>query len=145
MSTRELQQQLVENLRQWQKIENATITLTGSVIESTNHPLLCILMEIIQRDSQMHHRVEQMLIDSLQSRVLNLDAADLGEVWAKLQSHAAMEKETVRLARTSLVALEGHGLEIQELLLTYLRLEEEKHEFLLNKMVELAGNQDATA
>jgi len=143
MSTRELQQQLLENLRQWQKIENATITLTGGVLEQTRHPLLSILMEIIQRDSQMHHRVQQMIIDSLESTVLELSPADVGEIWRKLESHAAMELETVRLAHESLEALAGQGLTVQELLFNYLRLEEEKHTFMLEQIAALTQEDSA--
>ena len=40
MSTRELQRQLIENLREWQKLENAQITLTGSVMEKTSSPVV---------------------------------------------------------------------------------------------------------
>ena len=134
MSTRELQQQLIENLREWQKLENAQITLTGSVMEKTSSPVVALIMEIIQRDSQMHHRVQQVLIDSLESEVVDLSAADVVAVREQLASHMAMELETIRLAGESMDALAGHNLVVQECLMDFLQRDEEKHRDLLKTL-----------
>ncbi|HOX24728.1 MAG TPA: hypothetical protein PLL30_03065 [Candidatus Krumholzibacteria bacterium] len=131
MSTRALQRQLIENLREWQKLEHAQITLTGSVMELTSNPIVTLIMQIVQRDSEMHHRVQQLIIDSLESTVVGLTQADVDLVRDKLAAHLAMEKETVRLAEASLAALAGHELMIQEILMTFLRRDEEKHQELL--------------
>jgi hypothetical protein len=131
MSTRELQQQLLANLREWQKLENAQITLVGKVLEETSSPVVSLVMEIIQRDSQMHHRVQQLIIDSLESEVISVDPDDLARVKQRLENHLEMEDETVRLARQSLDALAGKGLALQELLLDFLLRDEQKHRDLL--------------
>ena len=141
MSTRELQRQLIENLREWQKLENAQITLTGSVMEKTSNPLVALVMEIIQRDSQMHHRVQQLLIDSLESEVVSLTGADVGAVREQLASHMAMELETIRLAAASMDALAGHGLVIQECLMDLLQRDEEKHRDLLEALASILDSE----
>ncbi len=92
MSTKELQQRLIERLREWQKLENAQITLTGGVMETTSNPIVSLVMEIIQRDSEMHHRVQQLLIDSLESEVVTMTAADAATLREKLATHRAMEE-----------------------------------------------------
>ena len=65
MSTKETQEQLISNMRAWQKVENASVASTGKVIENTDNAMVRIIMEIIQRDSQMHYRVQEMIADSL--------------------------------------------------------------------------------
>ena len=134
MSTRELQQQLITNLREWQKLENAQITLTGSVLEETSNPVVAVVMEIIQRDSQMHHRVQQLIIDSLESEVVGMEAADVALIKDQLHTHLEMEKETVRLALENLEALAGKDLIVQEFLMEFLRRDEEKHRDLLTAL-----------
>ena len=144
MSTRELQQQLIANLREWQKLENAQITLTGSVLEETSNPIVSVVMEIIQRDSQMHHRVQQLIIDSLESEVVGIEAADVALVKDQLHAHLEMEKETVRLALANLEALAGKDLVVQEFLMEFLRRDEEKHRDLLTSLETFLGPQDET-
>jgi hypothetical protein len=142
MSTRELQQQLIANLREWQKLETAQITLTGGVLERTSNPVVSVVMEVIQRDSQMHHRVQQLIIDSLESEVVGLDAADVALVKQQLHTHLDMEKETVRIAEENLAALAGQGLEIQEFLMEFLRRDEEKHRDLLMALEKYLVDDD---
>jgi hypothetical protein len=131
MSTRELQQRLVENLREWQKLENAQIELTGSVLEKTSNPIVALVMEIIQRDSQMHLRVQQLLIDSLESEVVTIASQDVELIARQLAAHFAMEEATVKLAQDNLRALAGRKFLVQEFLLDFLRRDEEKHRDLL--------------
>ena len=66
MSTKEIQEQIVKNMQDWKKIENASVASTGKVIEKTENPIVRIIMEIIQRDSQMHYRIQDLIIDSLE-------------------------------------------------------------------------------
>lgn len=134
MSTRELQQQLIERLREWQKLETAQVKLTGDVLEKTSNPIVTIVMQIIQRDSQMHHRVQQLLVDSLESTVVSMSADDVVLVRDQLASHLAMEEETIRLAGESLEALAGRKLVVQEFLMEFLRRDEEKHRDLLKAL-----------
>jgi hypothetical protein len=142
MSTRELQQQLIANLREWQKLENAQISLTGSVMEQSSNPIVSVVMEIIQRDSQMHHRVQQLIIDSLESEVVAMEAADVDLVKRELHNHLEMEKETVRIAQECLAALAGRELVIQEFLMDFLRRDEEKHRDLLVALETFLANSD---
>ncbi len=134
MSTRELQQQLIANLREWQKLENATITLIGGILEKTSNPVVSVVMESIQRDSQMHHRIQQLVIDSLESEVVGVDAAEVALIKEQLRSHLDMETETVRLAEENLAALSGQGLVVQEFLMDFLHRDEQKHRDLLNAL-----------
>ena len=72
MSTKEIQEQIVENMKNWKKIENASVASTGKVIEKTDNPIVRLIMEIIQRDSQMHYRIQELIIDSLEKSAISL-------------------------------------------------------------------------
>lgn len=134
MSTRELQQQLVESMREWQKLEKAQIKLTGGVLDATSNPIVALVMNIIQRDSDLHHQVQQLIIDSLESTVVTMTAADVVQVREQLAAHLAMEEETIRLAVANLKALSGQKFVVQEFLMEFLLKDEEKHRDLLKAL-----------
>ncbi len=135
MSTKEVQQQIISNMRRWQKIENASVASTGNVIEKTENPIVRLVMEIIQRDSQMHHRVQEVIADSLESKAITLTPDELGGVWDMVEKHIELEKKTVELAQSALEVLKGKKMVVQEYLLNYLLLDESKH----NKILETLG------
>jgi hypothetical protein len=137
MSTRQLQEQILENMKAWQRIENATVSATGAIIEKTDNPIVRLVMEIIGHDSQVHHRVQQMIVDSLEGRALTLTPDDLGKVWGMIDSHIKMEKETVALAEKSLATLKGKKMVVQEYLLNYLKIDEEKHDVMLESLEKI--------
>jgi len=135
MSMKEVQDGIVENMRQWQKIENASVASTGRVIEKTDNPIVRLVMEVIQRDSQMHFRVQEMIADSFEKKAYALSPEELGEIWDMIEKHIELEKETVRLAKDSLGKLEGKkGAVVQAYLLEYLMVDEDKHNLILEKL-----------
>jgi hypothetical protein len=136
MTTKEAQEQLVENMRNWQKVENAAVASTGAVIEETDNPIIRLVMEIIQHDSQMHYRVQELIAESLTSKAVALSTDDLASVWSKIENHIAIEKKTVELAKQSLEATEKgrKGMLVQRYLLEYLLSDEQKHDKLLENL-----------
>jgi hypothetical protein len=134
MSTKELQQEVIDNMRRWMKIENASVASTGNVIEKTNNPIVRIVMEIIQRDSQMHYRVQELIADSLETKTVALSPEELADVWDLIEKHIELEKKTVELAEKSLAALKGKRMIVQEYLLHYLLKDEQKHNEILDEL-----------
>ena len=102
------------------------------LVEKTDNPILRIIMEIIQRDSQMHYRIQELIADSLETKTLSLTPEELGDVWDLVEKHIQLEKKTVEMAIESLEELKGRKMVVQEYLLDYLRIDEEKH----NKVLE---------
>ncbi|RKX26253.1 MAG: hypothetical protein DRP45_04030 [Candidatus Zixiibacteriota bacterium] len=131
MSTKEIQEQIVTNMRRWQKIENASVASTGSVIEKTDNPVIRLIMEIIQRDSQMHYRIQELIADSLETKTITLSPDELDKVWDLIDKHIELEKKTVEFANEALAALKGKKMVVQEYLLDYLLTDEEKHNKVL--------------
>ena len=134
MSTKEIQEQIVKNMQEWKKIENASVASTASIIKKTDNPIVRLIMEIIQRDSKLHYRIQNLIIDSLERRALSLNPEELGEVWELIENHIELEKKTIDMANKSLDALRGRKMVIQEYLLDYLRIDEEKHNRVLDTL-----------
>lgn len=138
MSTKEAQELIVSNMKKWQKIENASVASTGAVIEKTENPIVRLVMEIIQRDSQMHYRVQELIADSLTTKAITVTPEEVGAVWELIEKHIALEKRTVELAKSSLAAIEGKkGMVVQAYLLEYLLKDEQKHDTILEKLNEV--------
>lgn len=134
MSTKEKQEKLIETMKKWQKIENAAVTQTGKIMEETEHPLIRLVAEIIQRDSNIHHRVQQTIIDSLDRESINISHDDLAGVWESIAKHIAIEKKTIELAHDALESLKGTKTPVQQYLVSYLLTDEEKHDKLLSDL-----------
>lgn len=135
MKTKELQQRLVSDMRKWQRIEDASVSSTGQIIEKTENPLLRLIMEIIQRDSQMHYHVQEFIADSIEHKAVSLTSDELAKVWDMIERHIDLEKKTVEIAEQTIASLKGQqGMIVQEYLLNYLLEDERKHNDLLRHL-----------
>ena len=134
MSTKENEKQLVEILKDWQHVENSSIAQTAAIIDKTSNPVIQLVMSIIQRDSAMHHRVQQFIVDSLETRALSLTPEDLAQVWEAIEAHIEAEKKTESLAAAAQKALAGTKNVVQAYLLSYLEHDEKKHDKLLDDL-----------
>jgi hypothetical protein len=134
MSTKEIQEKLVDNMKRWQRIENGAVASTGKIMEQTENPVVRLVMEIIQRDSQMHYRVQEMIADSLTTKTVTMTPDELAAVWELVETHIEIEKKTVELAEEALTALRGRKMVVQEYLLEYLLEDENKHNHILESM-----------
>ena len=131
---KELEEQLVANMKRWQKLENAAVTSTSKVLEETEHPLIRMVMEVIQNDSRMHHRTQQMLVDSLEDQSLALTPDDMVAISEMMEQHLKLERDTIALAEEALADLPKSGRVIQRYLLEYLLQDETKHTQLLENL-----------
>lgn len=132
MSTKEKQAKLVETLNAWQKIESRSIAQCGEIAERTANPVIQLVMEIIRRDSAMHHKVQQFVIDAVEKEAVSLTVEELEAVWDAIETHIAAERETERLIAEARKALSGTKDVVQQYLLAYLAVDEKKHDELLD-------------
>ncbi|MEK6775474.1 MAG: hypothetical protein AABY87_01165 [bacterium] len=133
MSTKELQEKILKTMKNWQKVEEASVESTGSVIKKSTNPIVQLVMEIIQNDSRMHHRVQQMIVDSMEKQALSLTPEEMGEVWEMIEKHLQIEKKMVEHVEDALGSLKGKKMIVQEYLLNYLLTDERKHDKLLSE------------
>ena len=132
MSVKEKQQELVKIMKQWQKLENNAVAQTAKIMTEAEHPLIRLVMEVIQRDSNMHHRVQQMIVDATEGGFMEINPDDLVNVWDSIENHIKIEKKTIEMAQASLAALEGTSKTVlQQYLVKYLLTDEEKHDSML--------------
>jgi hypothetical protein len=140
MSIKESQEKIIANMRRWQKIENAGIASTGKIISKTENPIVRLIMEIIQRDSQMHYRVQELIVDSLEQKAIALNPDELAAVWTMIEDHVKLEKSTVELAQSTLEEIgKAKGMLVQAYLLEYLLKDEEKHTEVLENLEKIKG------
>lgn len=132
MTTKEIQEKLVDTMHKWQKIEDAAVASTGEIIDSTDNPLIRLVMEIIQADSRMHRRVQEFIAATLTEKAVSLTPEEMGAVSEAIEKHNAIEKQMVGYVDETLNALKGRKMLVQEYLLNYLWDDEKKHETLLS-------------
>ena len=126
--------EMAEEMREWQRVENAAISQTARVMEKTENPLVRLVMELIQRDSVFHHRVQQLIIDSIEKQAVAITPADLEAVWDMIEQHLELEKKTVLYGEKAWYGLEGTVNPVQQYLLSYLLTDEKKHVKLLDDL-----------
>jgi restriction endonuclease Mrr len=134
MGTKENEKQLVEILKNWQHVENQSVAQTAGIIDQTSNPVIQMIMSIIQRDSAMHHRVQQFIVDSLETRALSVTPEDLAQVWEAIEAHIEAEKQTESLIAAAQKALAGTKNVVQAYLLSYLEHDEKKHDKMLDDL-----------
>jgi rubrerythrin len=134
MKTRDIEKGIADQLRQWQKVEDRTVSITGQAIEKTENPILRLVMEIIQRDSQAHHRVQQFLLDELEGKPVTLTPEHLGEISQLVERHMQAENEMTQNVEAALAAIKGRKLLVLEYFLNYLREDECKHAAMLSAL-----------
>lgn len=136
---KETQEQIVSSMREWQKIENQGIVSTSQIIEQSKNPLVRLIMEIIQRDSQMHYRVQDLVADSLESKIVELNVEEMALLSEMIEKHLELELRTIQLAQGALEKIKGRGMAIQTYLIEYLLKDEEKHAEILQNLSGIRG------
>ena len=122
---------LAVTLRKWQGVEDGSVALTTSVLAKTKNPLIRLIMEIIQQDSVMHKKVQQAILDSLETEAFSLQPEELAAIWDMIEKHDESEKNAIRLAEE---ARDNCPLVIQRQLLDYLIEDEKKHDRLMGNL-----------
>jgi hypothetical protein len=130
-TTKQIQEELVTSMGQWQKIEDTSVESCARVIESTDNPLIKLVMEIIQADSKMHYRVQGLIADSIQNPI-SLTPDDMSEVWEGIEKHLKLEKQMVGHVEKALADVKKRKMMVPEYLLNYLYTDEIKHNSLLS-------------
>ena len=137
MSTKELQDKILTTMRNWQKVEEASVHSTEEVMQKSDNPIIKMVMEIIHHDSKTHHRVQELIAESLEKRSLSLTPEEMGAVWDLIDKHLKLEKRMVEHVEEALAALKGKKMIVQEYLLNYLLQDERKHDRLLSDFESL--------
>jgi bacterioferritin (cytochrome b1) len=134
VSTKELQETLVAELKNWQKTEGAAVNQMEKLSKATDHALIKLVADVIHSDSLRHAKVQQMIVDSIEKGAHPLTPDDLGKVWDLIEEHIKTEQHMVANVRKALDSMKGRKMVVQQYLLEYLLFDEEKHDLLLEKL-----------
>lgn len=135
MDMKELQKELVGTVKSWQKVENDSIASTSQIIQKSDNPIVHLAMEIIQRDSQMHYRVQEWIADTLENKTVTLNPDELNQIWQMVQRHIELERKMIEEAEKALTAVKDkRTLLVQQFFLNYLLDDERKHNKLLDSL-----------
>ena len=134
MTTKQAREDLVKRMQHWQKVERESVASTTNVMGQTNHPLLRLVMEIIRRDSELHERIQQFIIDHVATKPVTLTPDDLAGVSAPLEKHLHLEDQMVDAVNASVEKVRGHKMLIEEYLLDFLVQDEKKHANMLHAL-----------
>jgi transcriptional regulator GlxA family with amidase domain len=128
------EEKLVKAMRRWQAVEDESIRMTKTIQAKTDNSLVRLVMEIIAHDSAMHRRVQQFIIDSVETSPIQLSPEDLEKIWDHVAQHIAEEKKTLELADEARTTTRFF---VQRYLLNYLLEDERKHDLLLERLEEI--------
>lgn len=130
---------LGETLERWQGLEDEIVAITDEALGKAKSPLVRVIMEVIQHDSRLHHHVQGLLIESLESgKPIDVPEDELDGLWDLLERHADLERRAVEVAEASIDALGGQKRNIpHRYLVSYLLDDEKKHEKLLSSLALL--------
>ncbi|MGE5478918.1 MAG: hypothetical protein ACM3U1_00665 [Chloroflexota bacterium] len=125
---------LLEILKNWQKLEDASVENSTKIIKRSTNPIVQLIMEIIRQDSVVHRRVQQMIIDNFEKAEFEITSEEIDELSEELAEHEEMERKVIDLARESLAKVDSG---IVQYLLSYLLTDEEKHDRLLDELEKI--------
>ncbi|MFW5738999.1 MAG: hypothetical protein ACOC1F_01390 [Myxococcota bacterium] len=134
VSTKELQNNLVAELKNWQKAEGTAANQMEKLGKATDHPLIKLVADVIHADSIRHAKVQQMVVDSIEKGAYRLTPDELADVWDIIDEHIKTEQHMVANVRKALDSMRGRKMVVQQYLLEYLLFDEEKHDLLLEKL-----------
>ncbi len=130
----ELERELVQRMKRWQSVEDASLRMTREVRAKSKNPFVQLVMEIIAHDSAMHKRVQQFIIDSVEKEGVSFEPEDLNDIWDLIEKHAEEEKEAIALAGEAQKSTDD--LFIPRYLFAYLREDERKHDLLIDRLTK---------
>ena len=139
MTTKDLQQQIITNMKNWQRVEDESIASTAEIMRKTDNPIIRLVMEIIQRDSQMHNRVQGWIADTLEYKTVSLSPDELLKISDMLVRHVLIERKMIESAEKMLAAIDNKGMLVQQYYINYLLEDERKHNNLLESLQILAN------
>jgi hypothetical protein len=135
MKRKELQETLVQKMKEWQELESEAIIITRAIGDKSSNPLIKNIMVTLNSDSARHRSVQQLIIDSLEKEPVTISTDDMIVVWNLIEKHIELEKKMVSYVQKTLESMQGEkALLIQRYLLEYLHEDEKKHETMLNNL-----------
>ena len=131
MTMKEMNGKILEHIRGWKDLDSKSASLIEETIARCDHPVVCTVMEIIKRDAELHSRVLELIVESMERKPLTMSLDQFGEVVGLIQQHFEVKEKMVKATEESLALAKDKSLGIQRFLLTYVLEDERKHQAML--------------
>ena len=131
-----IEEGVVENFKQWQKLENETYGLAEDLQKKSDNPFVKLVMEIIRRDSEKHKIMQQFVIDSLTKEAIHLTPQELIPLGEVLDKHIKAEAKSMGLANACIAGTKNFFASFVSSLLI---ADEVKHHEMLTMLDQIKG------
>ncbi|MEW6001111.1 MAG: hypothetical protein AB1638_00445 [Nitrospirota bacterium] len=129
-------------IKEWQSLEDRTISSANDLLSKTKNPMIKMIMESIKHDSEKHKVILQMITDYATKEAFSMSHEDVLPLADLLEKHIDVENQSIKLAD------EAHNrsrLFVTRFLISYLIADEVKHHGLLTQLNDLKRAQIATS
>lgn len=123
-------------IQQLQKLEDNAIGSADSMIRKASNPFLKVIIESIKHDLEKHKLIQQMIMDSIARKTMNINPDEINELCDMLNNHMGAEAESLHLAHTALAKSEVF---FTRFLLSYLISDAAKHSDFIILLNDLKG------
>ena len=127
---------LVEILREWQTLEDQTISLSNELMKKSDSAFVKVTTEMIRSDSEKHKAMLQFLLDHFTKASVSLTPQDLMPLSDIMEKHIQAEAKSMALANS---ALTKNKDVFAGYILSYLMADEIKHHEMLTRLDHMKG------
>ncbi len=128
--------ELVKILKEWQGLEDQTISLSNELMGKSDNAFVRVTTEIIKRDSEKHKAMLQFALDSMTKESVRLIPQDLIPLSEILEKHVQAEAKSMSLASSAATinkdVFAGY-------IISYLMADEIKHHEMLTRLEHMKG------
>ena len=117
-------------------LEDQTIKFAEELMKKSENPFICVIMEMIKRDSEKHKKMQQYAIDHLTKEATKLDQQDLIPIADILDKHVEAETKSMGLANNAMTKSKDF---FTNFIISYLMSDEIKHHEMLTRLDHIKG------
>lgn len=124
ISGKQAEKKLLSILKEWKKVETATINSCKKILSKTENPIVVTLINTIKLDSEKHKSIIQLIISSYTKKAIALTPEEIASVSKLLDKHMSYEEKSINLAEDAIA--ETREIVVKQLLKNILS-DEKKH------------------
>jgi hypothetical protein len=83
--------EIAELMTEWQGIEADTLEFVTSELPKAKNHLTVTMLKLIRLEAEKHHLLQQMILDSLKKKAVNLSPAELGALSGHINRYLEAE------------------------------------------------------
>jgi hypothetical protein len=129
-------EELAKILKDWQNLEDSTISFAEDLMRKSNNDFVKVIMEMIKRDSEKHKAMQQFAIDHLTKRAIEIAPQDLVPLGDVLDRHLQAEAKSMGLANAAITKSKDF---FANFIINYLMADEIKHHEMLTRLEQIKG------